>query len=216
MGRQVFTAGEILTAANMNDLSDQTVMVFDDSAARGSAIPTPSEGMVTYLKDTDAIEKYTTDWVPAAPGKILQVVSTTKTDTFTTSSTDFADVTGLTVSITPLFSSSKVLLLADVQAGMNSDGNGIFFRLMRGATPVAIATDTGALIPATFGIRFDSASTNQFESLSGNFLDSPASTSAITYAVQSRVTGATGFVNRTSGDANARVVSTITAIEVAG
>jgi hypothetical protein len=41
MPRQVFTAGEILTAADMNDLSDQTVMVFDDSAARGSAIPSP-------------------------------------------------------------------------------------------------------------------------------------------------------------------------------
>ena len=58
MGRQVFTAGEILTAANMNDLSDQTVMVFDDSADRDSAIPTPSEGMVTYLKDTESVEVF--------------------------------------------------------------------------------------------------------------------------------------------------------------
>jgi hypothetical protein len=58
MPRQVFTAGEILLAAEMNELADSTVMVFDDSAARGSAIPTPSEGMVTYLKDTDAVEVY--------------------------------------------------------------------------------------------------------------------------------------------------------------
>ena len=59
MPRKVFTAGEILTAADVNtNLMDQAVMVFDDSAARDSAIPTPSEGMVTYLKDTDALEKF--------------------------------------------------------------------------------------------------------------------------------------------------------------
>jgi len=68
MPRQVFTAGEILTAASMNDLSDATVMVFDDSAARGSAIPSPSEGMVTYLKDEDSWQGYTTDWGPLASG----------------------------------------------------------------------------------------------------------------------------------------------------
>jgi hypothetical protein len=56
MPRQVFTAGEILTAANMNDLADSTVMVFDDASARTTAIPTPVEGMTTYLKDLDAVE----------------------------------------------------------------------------------------------------------------------------------------------------------------
>jgi hypothetical protein len=69
MPRKVFVANEILTAADVNtNLMDQAVMVFDDSAARGSAIPSPSEGMVTYLKDTDQLEKYTTDWVPANTG----------------------------------------------------------------------------------------------------------------------------------------------------
>jgi hypothetical protein len=58
MPRKVFVAGEILTAADVNtNLMDQAVMVFDDSAARGSAIPSPIEGMVTYLKDTDKFEK---------------------------------------------------------------------------------------------------------------------------------------------------------------
>jgi hypothetical protein len=55
--RKVFVAGEILTAADVNtNLMDQAVMVFDDSAARGSAIPSPIEGMVTYLKDTDPLK----------------------------------------------------------------------------------------------------------------------------------------------------------------
>jgi hypothetical protein len=49
--RLQFTPGEILTAANMNTLSDSTVMQFASAAARGSAIPSPVEGMVTYLED---------------------------------------------------------------------------------------------------------------------------------------------------------------------
>jgi hypothetical protein len=60
MPRKTFVAGEILTAADVNtNLMDQAVMVFADSAARGSAIPSPSEGMVTYLSDVNLVEAYT-------------------------------------------------------------------------------------------------------------------------------------------------------------
>jgi hypothetical protein len=59
MPRKVFTAGEVLTAADTNTfLADQVVMTFAGTAARGSAIPTPTEGMVTYLADTNAYEFY--------------------------------------------------------------------------------------------------------------------------------------------------------------
>jgi hypothetical protein len=59
LGRKVFTAGEVLTAANVQGyLMDQSVMVFDSSAARSSAIGTPTEGMASYLKDTNALELY--------------------------------------------------------------------------------------------------------------------------------------------------------------
>lgn len=59
LGYKVFTAGEVLTAANMNGyLMEQSVMVFDDSSARSSAIGTPTEGMATYLKDTNTLELY--------------------------------------------------------------------------------------------------------------------------------------------------------------
>ena len=43
-------------------------MVFDDSSARDSAIPSPSEGMVVYLKDTNQVLKYVTDWVAVNTG----------------------------------------------------------------------------------------------------------------------------------------------------
>lgn len=64
-GRRTFVAGEILTASNINSfLMNQSVMVFDDEAARTAAIPSPIQGMVAYLKDSDELEKYTNEWVP--------------------------------------------------------------------------------------------------------------------------------------------------------
>jgi len=53
-----FSAGQILTATQVDDyLMRQSVMVFDDTSARSSAIGTVvTEGMVTYLKDTNSIE----------------------------------------------------------------------------------------------------------------------------------------------------------------
>lgn len=59
MSRKVFAAGEILTAADSNEfLIDQNVMSFADSTARGSAIGTAVQGMVTYLNDIDSLSIY--------------------------------------------------------------------------------------------------------------------------------------------------------------
>ena len=56
-GFKDFQAGEVLTAVDVDTyLMQQTVMVFASSGARGSAIGTPTEGMFSYLKDTDALE----------------------------------------------------------------------------------------------------------------------------------------------------------------
>jgi hypothetical protein len=68
MPRKVFTAGEVLAAADVNEfLQDQAVMTFAGTAARGSAIGSATEGMVTYLEDSNTIEAYnSTAWVTVA------------------------------------------------------------------------------------------------------------------------------------------------------
>jgi hypothetical protein len=66
-GRKVFTAGEVLTASDVNSVVDQTNMVFAGSAARGSAISSPTEGMVSYLTDTNKLEVFTTYWEQVWP-----------------------------------------------------------------------------------------------------------------------------------------------------
>ena len=59
LGYIEFTAGDVLTAASANGyLASQVVMVFASAAARTSAIASPQEGMVSYLKDTNALQTY--------------------------------------------------------------------------------------------------------------------------------------------------------------
>lgn len=59
LGKKSFTAGEVLTASDVNGyLMDQMVMVFGGTAARASAIPSPSEGMLTYRTDGKVVEVY--------------------------------------------------------------------------------------------------------------------------------------------------------------
>ncbi len=58
MAYQQWTTGQVLTSAAMNVVGDSTVNVFDSASARSSAISSPTEGMVSYLKDTNAIEYY--------------------------------------------------------------------------------------------------------------------------------------------------------------
>jgi hypothetical protein len=82
-GFRTFTAGEVLSASNVqNYLMEQSVMVFGGSAARSSAIGTANfeEGMVSYLTDTDKVEAYNgTNWVSVAPttSQGLTLINTT-------------------------------------------------------------------------------------------------------------------------------------------
>jgi hypothetical protein len=95
-GRKVFTAGEVLTAANVQDfLMDQAVMVFSGTAARGSQIGTATEGMISYLTDSNKIEVYTTTWEqvwPSSAGTIFAKDVVTEGTSVTTSMTATASL----------------------------------------------------------------------------------------------------------------------------
>lgn len=153
-------------------------------------------------------------------GGILQVVSTTKTDTFTTASTSYTDLTGLSVSITPKSASSKILVSYEVQGtGQSATSHG-FLQIVRDSTPIAIGDAAGSRTQVTSFLVIsgygDAMVTN-----AASHLDSPATTSALTYKVQVRSNSAgTTYINRSSADNDAsgypRGVSTITVMEVAG
>jgi formylmethanofuran dehydrogenase subunit A len=59
MAYKVFSNGSVLNASDLNDyLMNQSVMVFSSSTARASAITSPTEGMMTYLEDTNRFQYY--------------------------------------------------------------------------------------------------------------------------------------------------------------
>ena len=127
------------------------------------------------------------DGLPSgSSGGIIQVKSVTKTDTFTKASgggTAFVDVTGLSVSITPTRSDSKILVLYDM--GWGSNTGHCSCRLMRDSTPIKIGDASGNKTRVT-GQMHHAGSNDQYdiEQVSGTFLDSPATTSAVTYKMQ--------------------------------
>ena len=222
MPRYEFTSGQVLTADQMNDLSDQTVMTFAGTAARGSAIPSPTEGMVTYRSDDNVVEVFDgSDFVGVGGGKILQVVSTTKTDTFTSSSTTFTTVTGLTASITPSSTSSKILVMAQIASSGASNTVSAHFKVTRGGTDVYRGDAAGDRTRAVYGGFQTANSEGMVFAYPITFLDSPSSTSALTYQVETRIgTSGSIAVNRSLQDTDnadrVRGASSITVMEVAG
>lgn len=77
-GYKLFATGDVLTAAQVNTyLQEQTVMVFANAAARTTALSgVLAEGMVTYLKDTDALEIYSgSAWVGYGSGDITGITT---------------------------------------------------------------------------------------------------------------------------------------------
>ena len=79
MPRKVWTAGDVLAAADVNTyLGDQVISVFADAAARDTAIPTPIQGMVCYLQDTSTLLVYGVAWENvSSPGDITAVTAGT-------------------------------------------------------------------------------------------------------------------------------------------
>jgi hypothetical protein len=159
-----------------------------------------------------------------APGHVIQVVSTQKTDAFSVSlvSQGSALVTGLTATITPARANSRILVIANV-TGSGSGRNSFFAGLDAGGSLIAIGDSVDSR-SRVGGAQYVLASTDNDHAgtISLNTLHSPSTTSPITYGVRlinASPSTLTVFANRTFGDANSsshfRSGSTITLMEIA-
>jgi hypothetical protein len=157
----------------------------------------------------------------------LQVVQVSKTDAYSESvsgnSLSSTLVTGLQPSITPASTSNKVLVIVTLTVGYdtNSIGDSMGFLLKRDATAIARGDADGSRTRITTGNNF--SSTYQVENLSMTFLDTPSSTSSITYGINLfNGSGSTQnlYLNRGDRDTDAnytpRGISSITLMEIAG
>ncbi|CAB4175791.1 hypothetical protein UFOVP996_19 [uncultured Caudovirales phage] len=156
--------------------------------------------------------------VQASSGRVLQVVSTTLTTGFSTTSSSMVDVTGLSTSITPSSSSSKILITVNLSMTQGTGGVVIFYQMVRNSTAIGIGTTAGATISAT-GAMFTADAGNHAQNFvypSSQLLDSPATTSATTYKVQicNNSSGTAVFINKRS-DNYVSAISTITVMEIA-
>jgi hypothetical protein len=221
----LFVAAEVLTAADMNLSAGTGVPVFSNSTTRdagfgGAGEKVLAEGQLCYLSDSNIVQYYSgSSWATVGPSSsgVVQVKSTFKSDTFSSASTTFTDVTGLSIAITPTSASNKILVMMTANLATDGSSYAIYARLMRDSTAIAIADTAGSRIRSTAG-AYPNGGLAQTAAM--NYLDSPATTSATTYKVQVMVNATgTGYVNRNNGDTDAatvnRTVSTITVMEVA-
>ena len=162
-------------------------------------------------------------WAAPAGGGGLTLVAiqtTVKTDTFTTASGSFVDVTGLSVNITPTSASSKILVFFTINGSQEVGSGRASLKLLRDSTVILAGAAAGSRTPAlgAFGSPDQSIPS---AAISGSFYDSPATTSSLTYKVQIAMAAGSGtaYINRTMQDSDnanqIRMASTITVMEIA-
>lgn len=147
----------------------------------------------------------------APSGSVIQVVQATTNTTTSSSSSTYTDATGLSVSITPISSTSKILIVANIAFAVSTmDGVSGGLQIVRNSTAVYTnnnSSNIGIGTPLYYNVA-----TNLV------YLDSPATTSATTYKIQlarrsfSGAYGGTCSVN----DSSTNNISSITAYEVTG
>jgi hypothetical protein len=154
-------------------------------------------------------------------GAVLQVVQTVKTDTFTTTSTGFVDA-GLSVSITPHSAANKILVMVTSPIGMGGSVSGSA-RLLRDSTAILLGNpDAGYVQVSSANFYGGSADSNNNETCSIHYVDSPNTLNAITYKMQvASPQGGALWVNTLGSNISGqsysmRSASTIIAMEIAG
>ena len=198
--------------------------------ASGAALSNIGTGGVTasYLASGAALTNLGTSQLADAnmpAGSIIQVVQVVKTDSFAgTVPGVWADISGLSLAITPSSASNKILVMVDLKASGTVNSSVVRSRLLRNGTAIYIG-DASSNRPRSMGqfyIGGNSDNGYYMAQIGGNFLDSPATTSAVTYNLQIGADDGgtrTVYVNRTNGDRDtiyydSRGVSSLTLMEV--
>ncbi len=151
-------------------------------------------------------------------GKVLQVVQAVKTNAASSSATSYTDIGDLVVSITPSSTSSKIMVSTDITVGTNTNTYATA-RFTRNGTAIGLGDVDGNRGQGSFSLAGDSHEYTKADTRSMAYLDSPASTSALTYKVQCKMNSGQFVMFNVPGenynDSNTVVcISTITVMEI--
>tara|TARA_B100001250_G_scaffold12871_3_gene11256 strand:- start:11519 stop:12169 length:651 start_codon:yes stop_codon:yes gene_type:complete len=177
-----------VTLAKMASGTDGNLITYDASG-NPAHVATGSAGQVLTSAGAGAPPTF------AGGGKLLQTVTTVKLDAFSATATSMTDVTGLSVQITPSATSSKILVTGAITG---AGSHFVWFRVLRDSTQLQIPASLSNR--TTGSIVFQNSETYMVTTLPISILDSPSSTSTLTYKVQCEVYSGSGYVNRTERD----------------
>lgn len=232
---EIFETGVAYTPENAANKSTDGTMAADSATlypsqsavvtyASAKVADSITDGVTTIAPSQNAVFdalalKQNTGSVNLPTGTCLKVVSTTKNDTASTTSSTYAAITGLSATITPVNSSSDILVQVVLSVGGANLTKGNF-QLFRGTTQIAGGSAPGVRISDS--AVFVSAGATSINSVVIQFLDFPATGSAVVYSVKwsSPDNVSTVYLNRASTDTSSalisRTISTITLQEFKG
>jgi hypothetical protein len=200
-----------------NVVADTATQTLTNKTLTSPILTTPNLGTPSALVLTNATG-LSAAALPA--GSILQVVQGAKTDAFTTASTSFVIPSGLSAVITPSSSSNKILIMCYTNFAISGDAGHSYAQIQRNGTGINIGDAAGSRPRA--GVAQNNYGDNSPPSFAMCFLDSPATTSAVTYSLGVRSSnGTTVYLNRSvrdsdSGSYDGRTSSAIIVMEVKG
>jgi hypothetical protein len=210
------TSGQVLAKNSNTDMDFVWVTSDDANAIQNAIVDAKGDLIGATAADTPARLAVGTDgqvlvadsstatglkWA-AAGGKVLQVVGVTYSTEASSASSTYAD-TGLTATITPSASNSRILvMLSHTGCFKDTTDTRLLLRLFRGATNIAQIE--------TFAGYTNSSNPNGFGSMSTHYVDSPSTTSATTYKTQFASSSNQSRVLTSAGSS----VSTIVLMEI--
>jgi len=197
----------------VNGLTAKTIVRHGNKALReGDIIGAGHEMLLARNTSNDNYELLNPGLPDIGYGQIVQTV---KTDTASTTSTSFVDLPGMTVTITPTSTTSKVLVIVHANIGGSADGLTSGLRLLRGVTELGNGDAAGSRLQVNVA---SGGSTADINTNGLSFLDSPNTTSAVTYKLTWRTESGTAFLNRAGSDTDDatsyRTSSDITVTEI--
>lgn len=204
---------DAITTAKILDDNVTTAKIPDDAITTAKILD--ANVTVAKLENTLDLSSKTVTLPAGVGGKLLQVQTTNKNDVFTTTTVgSYVDVTGMSVTITPASTSNKILVTGYIALAKADANDDITVKLLRDSTSLGDSTGfTNDAIAHACGYpsRYYEAIPVPF-----SFVDSPNTTSAVTYKIQIKQYGGTTYVNRRGIDLLYGSTSTITATEISG